>query len=169
MSNVESKVEEPRPVIGRPKHTSTRGVLALIRSYADKEVTPEYVRRELVNIYSKLHADKDIKFLEEVLEEKWYISDDLINWVQTYGVVEKEIDILGRKIFELVLGRIKKSVAASELPQTIAKFLLTADYNYDKRGTGLTGKSTTSIAKSASLDVLLDKLGSMTGDPEEDV
>lgn len=140
---------------GRPTYKSTKGILALMKRKPKEGINAKYIEKELEDIFTSLHKDQSITFIEAILENKWYTSDNLFSWIVEYSKESENIKVLGSKIREILIGRAKKLGQSS---QSFTKYLMESEYGYSKKGDKQSEHNELSASKSAALESIMDMI-----------
>jgi hypothetical protein len=117
--------------MARPKKTSTRGIVLEIEG--DREITEKFVWKEANELFTNLHSDSAVIFPEVLLENKFYTYEDFVSWVVKYSEINPKIRKIGKKIQELLRGRIKKAVTSDRVNPAFIKFLLSTEFGYNEK------------------------------------
>lgn len=117
--------------MGRPRKASTQGILLEIDK--DHKITERFVLAEAREMYTKLHSDSTVLFPENLMENKFYTYDDFMIWVRNFSENNSKIRQIGKKIQELLRGRIKKAVTSDKVNPAFIKFLLSTEFGYSEK------------------------------------
>lgn len=117
--------------MGRPRKESTAGILLEINK--EHAITEKFILSEAREMYSKLHNDNTLLFPEILMENKFYTYDDFMVWVRKFSENNKKIRQIGKKIQELLRGRIKKAVTSDKVNPAFIKFLLSTEFGYSEK------------------------------------
>jgi hypothetical protein len=117
--------------MGRPKKDSTAGILMEINK--EHPITEKFILSEAREMYTKLHSDPALLFPETLMENKFYTYEDFMSWIRKFSENDKKIRQIGKKIQELLRGRIKKAVTSDRVNPAFIKFLLSTEFGYSEK------------------------------------